>query len=103
MNMMKKLVVAGILISLPLAAHAQEQVTLKVSGVVCAFCAQGIKKSFLATGAVNQVAVDLDAHQVSLEMLPDKELSNQEISDLLEKSGFNLISVERNGSSERQG
>lgn len=76
-------------------AWAQEKATLQVAGVVCSFCAQGIQKRFQQTGVVKTVNVDLDKHEVSLEFLENKTLTDTEIGSLLESAGYNLLKVER--------
>ena len=74
---------------------AEEKAVLKVSGVVCSFCAQGIRKSFENTNAVNSIDVNLDKHEVTLEFLPGRSLSDKEITSVLESSGYNLLGVDR--------
>lgn len=76
-------------------AIAQESAILQVSGVVCSFCAQGIQKKFQQTGVVKSVNVDLDKHEVSLEFVESKTLTDDEINKLLESAGYNLLKVER--------
>jgi copper chaperone CopZ len=76
-------------------ATAEETATLQVSGVVCSFCAQGIQKRFQQTGVIKSVNVDLDKHEVSLEFLDNKTLSDAEIGSLLESAGYNLLKVQR--------
>ena len=76
-------------------AKAEETATLQVSGVVCSFCAQGIQKRFQQTGVIKSVSVDLDKHEVGLEFLEDKTLTDAEIGSLLESAGYNLLKVQR--------
>jgi mercuric ion binding protein len=97
MNRVNKIIVymitsIGLIVSV---ASAQEIATLQVSGVVCSFCAQGIQKRFKQTGIVKSVNVDLDKHEVSLEFIENKTLTDAEISSLLESAGYNLLKVER--------
>lgn len=76
-------------------AKADERAVATVSGMVCAFCAQGIRKAFERNDAVSAVTVDLDTHLVSLDFKPQHSLSDKEISATLQESGFNLVSVVR--------
>ena len=46
-------------------AHAEE-ITIAVKGMVCSFCVQGIKKTFLRKDGVEQVDVDLDKKIVTI-------------------------------------
>lgn len=83
-------------------ATAEEIATLQVSGVVCSFCAQGIQKRFQQTGVVKSVNVDLDKHEVSLEFVENKTLSDAEIGSLLESAGYNLLKVQRSAKPNEQ-
>ena len=74
---------------------AEEQATLKVSGLVCSFCIQGITKSFQKTKTITAVDVDLDNHEVKLKFIPGKNLSDLEIREILESTGYNLITIDR--------
>lgn len=80
-----------------MASHvsAEEIATLQVSGVVCSFCAQGIQKRFQQTGLIKSVSVDLDKHEVHLQFMTGKTLSDAEMNNLLESAGYNLLAVER--------
>ena len=74
---------------------AEEQAVLKVSGVVCSFCAQGIRKSFEQTETVKSVSVDLEKHEVTLNFQQGKNLPDSNIKQLLENSGYNLLEIRR--------
>lgn len=78
-------------------AAAEESASIKVAGMVCSFCAQGVQKRLEQTGAVKSVVVDLDNHTVRIEFLVGKTLTDTEISLALEKAGYNVMSVERTG------
>lgn len=97
MKMMNKIIVSTMaaLSVMASSAWAQEKATLQVSGVVCSFCAQGIQKRFQQTGLIKTVNVDLDKHEVSLEFIENKTLTDAEIGSLLESAGYNLLKVER--------
>lgn len=82
-------------LSLPFAVMAQEKVILKVSGLVCSFCVQGVKKSFEKTETTESVDVDLDNHQVTLVFLKDKNLSDEEMKNILQSSGYTLLEIKR--------
>lgn len=72
-----------------------EQVTVTVKGMVCSFCAQGIKKTFLRKDGVSSVDVDLDKKIVSITTVKGATLKDSEIQQSIVDSGFEVISIER--------
>ena len=95
MNKFKTGLALAILLQLPFSVLAEERAILKVSGLVCSFCIQGIKKSFEKTEATESVDVDLDNHQVTLLFKDKKNLTDSEIKKVLESSGYNLVDIKR--------
>lgn len=71
----------------PAFAMASEKI-VKVKGMVCAFCAQGIEKKFKAQAGVEKVEVNLGKKIVKLQFTDGKELSNEKISAILKDSGY---------------
>ena len=77
-------------------AVANDQfVTVKINGMVCAFCAQGIMKKFKNIEAVDTVKVDLDNKVVKLTIKRGQVISDDAIKEAVTDSGFNLETVER--------
>jgi mercuric ion binding protein len=72
-----------------------KQINVTVKGMVCSFCAQGIKKKFSAEKAVDQVQVDLDHHLVTLKLKEGNDLTNDTITQLLKDSGYTMEKVQR--------
>ncbi len=79
------------------AAFADPQaIKVSVKGMVCGFCAQGIKKKFTAEPAVEQVSVTLDQGKyVDLKMREGQSLSDQQIEKVIKESGFSVEKIER--------
>lgn len=69
--------------------------TAKVRGMVCGFCAQGLKKKFRAEAAVEDIVVDLEKKEVSVRFKPGQELADAKIKQLIEDAGFHVESVAR--------
>jgi len=72
-----------------------EEVRLAVKGMVCAFCAQGIKKKFSAEKSVEKVEVDLDKMEVVLNLKEGMNLADEEIRKIIIDAGYALEKVER--------
>ncbi len=77
------------------AANAQTMVTAKVNGMVCDFCARAVTKVFGKEEAVDTVHVDLDRGEIHITLKAGTDLSDERVSDLVKKSGYDLVSVER--------
>lgn len=78
----------------PIAAQA-EAVTITVKGMVCSFCAQGIKKSFGKNENVKDANVDLDQKVVKLEFKEGKSLKDEEIKGVINDAGFEVVNIDR--------
>jgi periplasmic mercuric ion binding protein len=95
---MKKNLIASVIASLLLAAPAfAETARVSVNGMVCAFCAQGIKKSFSAKEAVEKVDVNLDKKVVAVDFKKDKSLTDDELTDVIKRAGYAVTKIEREG------
>lgn len=81
------------------SAFAAEKVEVKVKGMVCSFCAQGIKKKFSGNEAVSKVDVNLDDKWVRLELADNKVLSDEQITTSIKDAGYDVVSIERTGKS----
>lgn len=91
---MKKITLALFLILIP-TAFAKETIDVKVKGLVCSFCAQGIEKKFKANPAVEKVSVSLEKKHVVIGTKENSKLSDEEIKKSLEDSGYNVEKIER--------
>ncbi len=77
------------------SATAQTMVTAKVNGMVCDFCARAVTKVFGKEDAVDNVHVDLDSGEIHVTLKSGAELSDDRVAELVKKSGYDLVSVER--------
>ncbi len=72
-----------------------ETANVKVNGMVCSFCAQGIKKKFSSHECVEAVDVDLDKKNVKVVIKKDKKLPDSEIKKMITESGYVVEKIER--------
>lgn len=81
----------------PVAAPAAGDVTalVKVRGMVCNFCAQGLEKAFKTRAGVRSVRVSLRDKLITLVLAPDSAIDDGEIRKVVEETGYNVVSVER--------
>ena len=63
-------------------------VSVKVKGMVCAFCAQGIERNFGKLKEVKSTKVDLDKMIVTIHLKPNQQLSEEKIKEVIVGAGF---------------
>ena len=91
---MNKTVLALSLVFAASSAFAGE-INIKVKGMVCPMCAQGIQKKFKAREEVQTVEFDSDKKMVILKTKEGKDLSDESITDVITKAGYNVAGIER--------
>lgn len=92
--MRKFLITTALLIALTTAAYA-ETITATVNGMVCAFCATGIEKTFKKQPAVETIKVDLDTKLVTIHTRKGKTLDDKTVKKLITNAGYSVISIKR--------
>jgi|TARA_B110000444_G_scaffold214502_1_gene211824 copper chaperone CopZ len=88
---MKKIILLIAILSLSANSYALIQ-KIEVLGMVCAFCAQGIEKSFSATDSVNDVYVSLENYFVAIESKDG--LDNKFITKVISDAGYDVRKIE---------
>jgi copper chaperone CopZ len=71
------------------------QVRIKVSGMVCSMCAQGIQKKFSSQTSVKEISVNMDEKLVTLQIVEGEEISDDIIKKLITEAGYNVSAIER--------
>jgi copper chaperone CopZ len=77
------------------AAAAGNTVKVKIAGMVCAFCAQGISKNFKARPEVKSVDVNLDNKIVTLALNEGKTLPDDPINQIIKDAGYKVVEIQR--------
>ncbi len=72
-----------------------KEITVKVNGMVCSMCAQGIQKKFSKISEVKDIKVDLDTKVVSIVTKDDKDLQDSKIKEIITEAGYNVATIER--------
>ena len=72
-----------------------ETIHTTVNGMVCAFCATGIEKTFRKQSEVESVKVDLPSKQVTIKTKPGKTLSDAKIKEVVTYSGYTMGKIVR--------
>jgi copper chaperone CopZ len=72
-----------------------ETISTTVNGMVCAFCATGIEKTFRKQPEVATVKVDLPKKLVTITTKPGKTLSDAKIKAVVTYSGYTMGKIVR--------
>ncbi len=79
----------------PSEVLAGASVRLKVNGMVCPFCAYGLEKRLEEIVSVDAVLIRISDGLVQIRTKEDQELTDEVLKDVVKKSGFSLIEIER--------
>ena len=72
-----------------------ETITTTVNGMVCAFCATGIDKTFRKQPEVATIKVDLSKKLVTITTKPGKTLTDAKIKEVVTYSGYTMGKIVR--------
>lgn len=87
------------LLSFPATAHHVpdhlHDVTVKVDGMVCDFCAQSISKLFEQKAEIEKVDINFDTKEVLLDFKPGSTIPNEEIKNVIDYAGYKIVDIVR--------
>lgn len=92
--MYKSIYCLAALLSIATAADATT-IEIKVNGLVCAFCAQGIEKTLRKNPATADVLVSLEDRLVAIATHDGADISDQELKTALTNAGYDVKTIER--------
>jgi len=72
-----------------------ETIHTTVNGMVCAFCATGIEKTFRKQPEVDTVKVDLRGKEVTIKTKAGKTLTDAKIKEVVTYSGYTMGKIVR--------
>ena len=67
---------------------------IEVLGMVCAFCAQGLEKSFKSERNVKDVFVNLENYFVAIESKDGKVIDDKLITTIITEAGYDVKKIE---------
>ncbi len=76
-------------------AIASQHVTVTVQGMVCSFCASGLKKAFGKHDAVKNLVIRLESRTVDFDLTPADALSDEAIRKVVNDAGYDVASLAR--------
>jgi len=74
---------------------AADTIKASVNGMVCAFCATGIEKTFKAQSEVKTVNVDLQKKLVTIETKEGKTIDDARLKKLIGNAGYSVVAIVR--------
>lgn len=100
--MIHRLIAALFAALMSLSALAQDlprTIEMRVDGLVCAFCAQGISKKLGKLEATEEVLVSLENGLVAIALKAGQDLSDESLSRSLTDAGYTVKAIERKAES----
>lgn len=86
---------AGLLLSSSLTFGAGKEIRVIAKGIVCSFCAQGVAKKLKQDPNVQNVDVILDKKLVKITLKDGKDMTNEQINEVIKNSGYDVEKIER--------
>jgi mercuric ion binding protein len=90
---MKRILLCSIL--LLSAGAAADTIEMKVYGLVCAFCAQGIEKTLRKNPATEDVVVSLENKLVAVATRAGTDISDADLTKALTDAGYDVKGITR--------
>lgn len=91
---MKSIIIVFIsLFTMSLANAQVDQVTAKIDGLGCPFCANGLERAFKDMKQKDQFNVDLERGLMQFVMPASEKVSAKDITDRVDKAGYTTINV----------
>lgn len=93
---MQRTLFTALLLALASPALATpQQVTVKVNGLVCDFCARSVEAMMKKRADVAGVHVDLDKGEIHLSLKSAATLDDPTLTRLITDSGYKVTAIER--------
>jgi periplasmic mercuric ion binding protein len=92
---MKRSLILAVALTLATATAQATTIEMKVFGMVCGFCAQGIEKSLRKYPATADVTVSLEHQLVAITTRDGTDIPDADLHKTIEEAGYDLKSVTR--------
>jgi copper chaperone CopZ len=91
---MNKFILSLVLFASP-ALLSATTIEMDVSGLVCAFCAQGIEKTLRGFPATSDVVVSLEKRLVAVATKDGQDIADDELKRALTNAGYTVKAIRR--------
>ena len=92
---MKKSIVSAVALILMSVTANSGTIEMKVYGLVCAFCAQGIEKTLRKNPATADVVVSLESKLVAVETKDGTDITDAVLTKALTDAGYDVKAIAR--------
>lgn len=92
---MHRTVLIGTLVLLAAGTAAAGTIEMKVNGLVCSFCAQGIEKTLRKNPATADVVVSLENRLVAVATKDGQDIADGDLTKALKNAGYDVKSISR--------
>lgn len=83
------------LLTLSSAVASADTIEMKVYGLVCAFCAQGIEKTLRSNPATEDVVVSLEHKLVAIATRTGQDIPDADLTKALTEAGYDVKGISR--------
>jgi copper chaperone CopZ len=94
---MKKCIIAGLVCGFVSSLAIADTIEMKVYGLVCGFCAQGIEKTLRKNPATEDVVVSLENKLVAVSTRPGQDIPDADLTRALTQAGYDVKAISRTG------
>jgi copper chaperone CopZ len=84
-----------LILALTSAIAVADTIEMKVYGLVCAFCAQGIEKTLRKNPATEDVVVSLERQLVAVATHPGADIPDADLTKALTDAGYDVKGIAR--------
>jgi len=70
-------------------------IDVRVKGMVCSFCIQGVEKKFSSVESIDKFKVDLDKSSVFIWLKKEQSLKDEQIRTLILDAGYEVEKITR--------
>ncbi len=92
---MRTKILTAITVLLLASAAQAGTIHASVNGLVCAFCATGLEKTFSEQAAIEAVKVDLENKLVTLTTKATQDIDDATVTKLIADAGFTVTNIHR--------
>lgn len=92
---MRRTIIGLIAFALTTGIAAATTIEMKVHGLVCSFCAQGIEKTLRKNPATADVFVSLENQLVAVATKEGADIPDAELRKALTDAGYDVIDIQR--------
>ena len=91
----KLLITLTLIIIITIQKLSASEINIKVNGLVCEFCAITLEKNFKKSPQIEKIEINLEQKNIKLNVSNNKDISNQEITEIIINNGYAVAEIIR--------